>query len=113
VHELSLAEAILDTARRHAADRSVGRIDVRIGHLRQVVPDALAFAWEVLTSETEFAGCALVVEHVPAVVACTACGATTELDLPILQCGSCDGFAVTLISGEEFDFASLDVAERN
>ena len=45
MHELSIAQAIVDVAARHAAGRRVERVQVRIGHLRQVVPSALAFSF--------------------------------------------------------------------
>ena len=110
MHEMAIAEAIRDTVRARATDGRVERVDVRIGHLRQVVPDSLAFAWEVLTQDSDLAGSALVIDYVPATVACNACAAVTELDLPILQCGACESFDVALRTGEEFELASFDVA---
>jgi hydrogenase nickel incorporation protein HypA/HybF len=112
VHELSLCQAILDTVEQRAGGRPVPRVDVRIGHLRQVVPDSLLFAWEMLTEHTPLAGCALVVDHVPAVVACRRCGATTTLAWPVLVCAACEGDDVDLVSGDELQIASFDVAEE-
>jgi hydrogenase nickel incorporation protein HypA/HybF len=111
VHELSVCQAIVDTVAQHAAGRRVRRVNVRIGYLRQVVPDSLLFAWEVLTEETDLAGCELAVEHVPAVVECPACGERTTLEWPVLVCGRCGAVDVALITGEEFQIASMDVAE--
>src|SRR5436190_17537688 len=111
MHELSLAEAIAAAAGARAAGRRVQRVSVRIGYLRHVVPDSLVFSWEVLTAGTDLDGSELAVEHVPAVVACGACGATTTLDLPILVCGACEGSDVELRSGDEFLLVSIDVAE--
>jgi len=110
VHELSLCEAIAATVTKHAAGRPVSEVAVRIGHFRQVVPDALLFSWEVLTSGSALEGCQLAIEQVPAVVRCNACGAETTLDLPILMCGACEGADVRLVSGEEFQIVSLDLA---
>lgn len=111
MHELSIAQAILHTVEQRAGGRSVRRVDVRIGHLRQVVPDSLAFAWEMVTTDTLHEGCVLEIEHVPAVVRCRACAADTTLDWPILVCGSCESHDVELVSGEEFQLVSLDVAD--
>jgi hydrogenase nickel incorporation protein HypA/HybF len=111
VHELSLAQAIVDKARQHADGRPVSQVNVRIGHLRQVVPDALQFSWEMLTESTDLKGTTLVIEQVPAVVECHECGSQTALDAPILMCGTCDSFEVTLRSGEEFLVVSMQVAE--
>ena len=113
MHELSLAQAIVDTVSdRATVARDVRRVTVRIGYLRQVVPDSLRFSWELLTETTELAGCALEIQHVPAVVVCGACGASTTLELPVLLCGSCASDAVELVSGEEFLLVSMDVAEE-
>jgi hydrogenase nickel incorporation protein HypA/HybF len=110
VHELSLAQAICETVERRADGRAVRQVDVRIGHLRQVVPESLQFAWEMLVEGSSLDGCRLVVEHVPAVVRCQTCAVETTLELPVLACGACGGLEVDLLSGEELDLASFDVA---
>jgi hydrogenase nickel incorporation protein HypA/HybF len=112
VHELSLAQAIIDTVGHHADGAEVRCAYVRIGYLRQVVPDSLQFSWQVLTDGTALEGCKLAIEHVPAVVTCTVCGTRTTLDLPVLACGSCPSPEVELVSGEEFLIDSIDVAEE-
>ncbi|MDQ6782254.1 MAG: hydrogenase maturation nickel metallochaperone HypA [Actinomycetota bacterium] len=108
MHELALCEAIAETVARHADGRAVERVEVRIGHFRQVVPDSLQFSWELLTEGTDLTGCELIIDHVPAVITCMACGAQTTLDLPIMLCRTCDSTDVTLVSGEEFQIASID-----
>ncbi len=112
MHELALGQAIIDTIDRRADGRSVQQVTVRIGHLRQVVPDSLQFAWEMLTEGSDhLAGCRLEIVHVPALVTCRDCDASTTLDMPILVCGTCGSFDVELVSGEEFQIATMDVAE--
>ena len=96
----------------HAAGRPVRRIRLRVGHLRQVVPDTLDYCWQISTAGTELDGCVLDVDYVPATVACASCDATTELTLPVLRCGVCGGVEVRLVQGEEFLIESIDVAEE-
>ena len=48
MHELAIAESIATIAHRHARGRRVTQIDLKVGHLRQVVPSALTFAFELL-----------------------------------------------------------------
>jgi hydrogenase nickel incorporation protein HypA/HybF len=112
VHELSMCEAIARAVDVHAGGRPVQSVTVRIGHLRQVVPETLEFSWSMVTSTTVLEGTELRVEHVPAVVTCDACGATTTLDAPVLACGDCGARAVTLISGDELLIASLQLASE-
>ncbi len=38
MHELSIAESVVAIACRHAAGRPVARVELKVGHLRQVVP---------------------------------------------------------------------------
>jgi hydrogenase nickel incorporation protein HypA/HybF len=111
VHELSLCDAIVGTATKHADGRPVTQVTVRIGHLRQVVPDALQFGWELLTDGTDLKGCELVIEQIPATVECHRCHVVSTLDLPVLVCGGCGSFEVSLRSGEEFLIVSMELAD--
>ena len=113
MHELSICNAIASTAARHAEGRPVAQVTVQIGHLRQVVPDALQFSWEVVSSATTtgLEDAELVIEQVPAVVECRQCGESTTLDVPIVACGTCGGFDVKLLSGEELLVVSIDLVD--
>src|SRR5688572_23476257 len=110
MHELSLCEAIAGAVNRHAGGQPVTRVLVRIGHLRQVVPDALIFSWQMVSTGTDLEGSVLEVESVPATVACRSCGRTTTLDMPITACGECFSHDVELLTGEEFAVVSLELA---
>src|SRR4029079_7797131 len=101
MHELSICEAIAAKVVARADGRPVTRVTVRIGHLRQVVPDALSFSWELLTATTSLDGTRLDVEHVPATVECRSCGATTTLTSPALACARCDSVDVEVRTGDE------------
>jgi hydrogenase nickel incorporation protein HypA/HybF len=111
MHELSICSAIAKTAAKHADGRAISQVTVQIGYLRQVVPDALKFSWEVVSDSTTLKDAELVIEQVPAVVECSACGARTILDLPILACGRCEGYDVKLVSGEELLVVSIDLVD--
>ena len=111
MHELSIAEAIVAIAERHAAGRRVARVEVKVGHLRQVVPSALEFAFGLVTDGTALEGAELALEVVPAEGRCLDCGATTVLtDFP-LQCSRCGGFALDVLRGEELLVDALELEE--
>jgi hydrogenase nickel incorporation protein HypA/HybF len=112
MHELSICESIAEIVTRRAADRPVGTIHLRIGRLRQVVPDTLVYCWNLLSADTELDGTTLDIENVPARIACRDCGATSVLDdLPLFMCSGCGGVGVDVVSGEEFLITSLDLVE--
>lgn len=111
MHELSICRSIAGIVSRHAAGRPVRVVHVRIGHLRQVVPDTLAYCWSLVVEDTPLAGAELRVESVPARIRCEDCGRTETLEAPALRCGGCDGTRVSILAGEEFLITSLELAE--
>jgi hydrogenase nickel incorporation protein HypA/HybF len=111
MHELSIATALAAIAERHAAGRRVSRVDVSVGHLRQVVPDALEFAFELITAGTQLEGAELVIAPVPAIVLCEACGLETEQEAFPFACTACGGWDVVVVQGEELSVDSIDLEE--
>jgi hydrogenase nickel incorporation protein HypA/HybF len=113
MHELSIAESVVDIACRHAGERRVVLVELKVGHLRQVVPSALAFAFELVAQGTVVEGAELVLEEVPAAGLCRDCGRKTALpDFP-LQCTDCGGFNIEVIEGEELRVDSLELEETH
>ena len=111
MHELSLCEAIAATVTRHAGEREATAVLVRVGHLRQVVPDALSFCWTMLTEGTDLEGCVLEIEQEAAVIRCDSCQAESVLDVPLMLCPECTSNDVTLLSGEEFLVVAVDLVD--
>jgi hydrogenase nickel incorporation protein HypA/HybF len=101
VHELAIAEAVVDIVCRHAGERRVTRVELQVGHLRQVVPEALAFAFDLVVRGTLAEGAELVIEHVQAVGRCRDCAAESVLEAFPLQCESCRSLDIELLRGEE------------
>jgi hydrogenase nickel incorporation protein HypA/HybF len=112
MHELSIAEALADIATRHAAGRRVLKVEVKVGHLRQVVPDSLHFAFVLVTQGTALDGAELVVEHVPAAGRCRDCGAESVLEDFPLCCARCGGLDVEVFAGEELLVDALELEEE-
>src|SRR4051812_27186468 len=109
MHELSIAEAIVAIAERHAAGRRVARVEVKVGRLRRVGPSALEFSFQLVAEGTVLEGAEVVLEDVPATGRCRACGAESELhDFP-LHCDACGGFDLELLGGEELLVDALEL----
>ena len=111
MHELSIADAVLQIALAHAQDRKIETIEIKVGHLRQVVPDALAFAFTLVSEGTNAEGAELLMEEVPAAGTCRACGSHTQFDGFPLACAACGGLDVELVRGEELLVDALSMEE--
>jgi hydrogenase nickel incorporation protein HypA/HybF len=109
VHELSIAQAIVDVASRHAGDARVVRVDVRVGRLRQVVPSALEFSFALCAHGTPVEGAGLELEQVAVGVICRSCGAETEPDDFPLACAACGEVDIDVVRGDELQVQSLEL----
>jgi len=78
MHELSLCEAIAGVVKTHADGRHVDVVRVRIGALRQVVPDSLSFCWTLVRDSEDMPDAELELECVSAEVRCRACGRQSD-----------------------------------
>lgn len=112
MHELSIAEAVVDIVSRHAAGRRVYKVELKVGHLRQVVPSSLEFAFELLTSGTELEGAELAIEEVPVLGRCRGCGAETTVSSFPLQCGGCGSLDLAVLAGDELLVDALELEEE-
>ena len=112
MHELSLSSAILGTVVKHADGRRVSVVSLRVGALRQVVPDTLNFYFDIVAKETVCEGARLEQELIAARLRCANCENEWEIELPVFMCPTCGARgAVEVASGNEFEVESIEVEE--
>jgi hydrogenase nickel incorporation protein HypA/HybF len=112
MHELSLSSAVVATATKHAAGRRVGLVSLRVGRLRQVIPDTLEFYFQFVARGTVCDGARLEQEEVEARLRCIPCAQEWGIEIPAFRCPTCGGSQVEIASGNEFEVESIDVIER-
>ena len=112
MHELSVSAAVVDTAVRHAAGRRVTSVHLRVGALRQVVPDSLAFYFEIVARDTVCEGAVLEQELIAARLRCESCETEWDADAPAFRCPACAGGAVAVVRGDELEVESIDVEQQ-
>jgi hydrogenase nickel incorporation protein HypA/HybF len=111
MHELAIADSVVRIASDHAGSRRVSKVTLKVGHLRQVVPSALQFSFELVAQGTTLEGAELEIEDVAPTVHCARCGGETTLrDFP-LRCSHCESADVDIVAGEELFVESLELEE--
>jgi len=112
MHEISIAESIIQIAEAKAREqnaRSVQIIKLRLGTFTTIVADALQFAFEIARQGTLSRDAQLDIEIVPMVVRCVVCEASTQPVRGVcLICEQC-GFPLEIISGEELQIEYIEV----
>jgi len=107
MHELSLCEALIDTARRQLdarpeyAGRRLKSLKVSIGALSGCEPDLLARLFPHASPGTVAEGAELIVDFQPARVACEACGTERDVAANQLVCPQCGDTHVRLVAGDD------------
>jgi hydrogenase nickel incorporation protein HypA/HybF len=109
VHELSLSSAIVNTVVKHARGRRVTVVDLRVGKLRQVIPDTLEFYFEFVARDTVCEGARLEQQVIDARLHCRECDHGWEIEIPAFRCPKCGGSDVEIASGDEFEVESITV----
>ena len=112
MHELSLSSAIVNTVAKHAGGRKVTVVSLRVGKLRQVIPDTLEFYFEFVARGSVCEGARLELQGVDARLRCRPCDREWEIEIPAFRCPTCGGSDVEIASGEEFEVESIEVEEQ-
>ena len=115
MHELSIAHNLVelaDAAARNAGATNVVAVHLRLGAMAGVVEDALRFSFPLAATGTRVEGAALIVEHVPVRIFCTACDAEHTLASPnAMRCPVCAMPAARLIQGREIQLDTIEIEE--
>lgn len=130
MHELSVSSAIVDTVLKHAAGRQVNVVSLRLGKLRQVVPESLSFYFDIVGRDTLCEGARLDLEMVDALMACGECAhewdpapqpehgdivdgevAVGGSLLPQFRCPACQAAGAAVIRGDELEVESIEVKD--
>ena len=112
MHEVAIVEALLDAIRaelRAHPDVTVTSVHVRIGALRQIVPDVMAFCFAAATRDTDLAGAKLALEPVPARARCRHCRAEFAVEDNWFQCPHCGTAGGELLAGNELDLTEIEL----
>lgn len=112
MHEMSLAEGVLqiveDTARRENAGR-VKLVVLEIGRLSSVEPEAIRFCFEAVTHGSVAQGAALEILDVPGAGWCMLCAETVPMEDRYGGCPKCGSYQVQATGGTEMRVKEIEI----
>jgi hydrogenase nickel incorporation protein HypA/HybF len=112
MHELAIANSILEAARAEAVRRPGARllrVGVRVGELSGVEPEALSFSFEALVSGSDLEPLALEIETCPRRQRCPECGRVFRVVDYEVACPDCGAADTRCISGDELEMVYLEL----
>ena len=116
MHELSIANSLVEIATEHAQEadaEKIKSITLRIGALSCVHQSALEYSFELITKDTLLEGATLSVINVPVTIYCSEC--EQEVELPGIQkfrCPTCETPSADIRQGKELEIDSIEIAQH-
>jgi hydrogenase nickel incorporation protein HypA/HybF len=112
MHELAITRSIVAIVSDAAHGRKVTGVTLQIGRLSGVLPDAIAFCFDVVTQGTAIEGATLHIDVIPGHARCRECGQEFVTDSLFAPC-ACGSRAVSLINGEELKIKTMEIEEQS
>lgn len=112
MHEVGLMSEAVRIAVEEARARGATRVTalcLRVGSLSGVVPEALEFAFELVTAGTLAEGARLEIQPIGALWRCDSCGRQFESEDLWPACPNCGNAPSELCRGRELEIASIEV----
>ncbi len=109
MHEMSITQGIIDICESHAGGRRIRSVDVEIGELSSVVPEAVEFCFEACSQGTLAEGAAINIIRIPGRGQCLDCGRETPLTALFGACQQCGSYHVAIQAGEEMRVREMEV----
>ena len=108
MHELGLAQEIVDVVTATVGTGKVARVVVEVGALALVLPDALRFCFDLAAADTAVEGAELDIVEIPGRARCQACRGEIALTRPFGRC-ACGSSDLDWLSGEELRIKTVEV----
>ena len=109
MHEMSITQGIIELCLDHAGGRRVRSLDIEIGELSSVVPEAIEFCFEACSRETLLEGARLNILRIPGMGQCLDCCRETPLTELYGSCIECGSNRVRIVAGEELRVREIEV----
>ena len=113
MHELSIAQSIVEIVEEEALKNDVNvvtEVEVEVGTLSGIEPDALEFAWEVASVEGIAKGSRMIIRKVQARGRCSDCSEEFDVENFFEACPKCKNPWFDVIQGREMKIIAI-VAE--
>lgn len=115
MHELSIVESLIEQVekelRNSGHEGRVIRLDLRIGRLSGVNPEAVRFAFELLSPDTSVEGAEVEIERPGAVCVCRACGRRTSIEELEHLCPACGSGEISIEGGNDLLLESIELED--
>jgi hydrogenase nickel incorporation protein HypA/HybF len=111
MHELSITRNIVAIVSEAAGSRRVRRVTLEVGKLSGVMPDAIAFCFDVVAKDTMLDGAELDIRLIDGRARCEDCGIEFATETIFASC-PCGSRRVVRLAGEELMVKTMELLDE-
>ena len=111
MHEMSIAQSVLDIIVQESQSHNVERVlsvALKVGELSAVETESLRFCFELVTKDTVAEGARLDIERVEVTCRCLECGAHFSVEELTFSCPACESSRIEMLTGRELSVESFE-----
>jgi len=115
MHELSVAQSILDILKNEAAINGYDSIDsvtVEAGEMTGIVPVSLELCFEIAAKDTIADGASIEIVTLPITAGCSDCGKDFDIVGRAFECPHCESTSFKVTGGNELRIVEIDVSDK-
>jgi hydrogenase nickel incorporation protein HypA/HybF len=125
MHEMSLAQSLVDLAIKNAGGNPIVSLKVRVGPLSGVVTDSLDFCFDFVRQNTLAENAVIIYDRAPVSIRCKSCSAAVPVEQADGQpgheivyqamekgCPICGSSSLDVAGGMEFQLVEIEVSDQ-
>lgn len=112
MHEMSIAQSLIDIIKEEMSKNDakwLRSVSLHIGEMSGIVPEALSFSFDVITSGTAIEGAELKMDIVPLRGYCHRCDLTFKIENYAFVCQNCGDINIDTVSGQDLSIVEIEV----
>lgn len=112
MHEMSIAEGIIQVLEEQAVSQQFQRVKIlwlEIGPMAAIETDALRFCFDAVSRSTLAAGARLEINEIPGEAWCLGCSQTVAVTQRYDACPKCGSYQLQITQGDEMRIKELEV----
>ena len=112
MHELSLAQGVLDIVQQYVQpdnQHEVRTVRMKVGELSGVVVESLTFCFAAIISGTAMEGARLEIERIHLRCKCRVCQKETLIQDNKFSCAACGSVDIDIIAGRELQVLDIEL----
>ncbi len=111
MHEYSIVMSMLDICQKHAKERPVNKVAVKIGKMSGIEPHFLKESFDIFKEDTVCSDADMSIDLIDITIRCADCSKVSEVDSFNFYCPQCQGGNTEVLTGQEMHIEYIELKD--